>query len=89
MTSALGFWSKSALIPPMLRRSATSIVSEAGKAVYSVEYDEPQPQVDFAFGFLIVKPPPVMVSMKSTSAFFRYWTLIGSTNSLTPCDSKA
>ena len=63
-------------------------VSEAGEAVYSVENDEPQPQVDFAFGFLIVKPPPVIVSMKSTSAFFSYWMLIGSTNSLMPCDSK-
>ena len=26
------------------------------------ENDEPQPQVDVAFGFLIVKPPPVTVS---------------------------
>ena len=33
--------------------------------------DEPQPQVDVAFGFLIVKPPPVIVSTKSTSAPFR------------------
>ncbi len=33
--------------------------------------DDPQPQVDFAFGFLMVKPPPVMVSTKSTSAPFR------------------
>jgi hypothetical protein len=33
--------------------------------------DWPQPQVDVAFGFLIVKPPPVMVSTKSTSAPFR------------------
>ena len=30
--------------------------------------EEPQPQVDFAFGFLIVKPPPVTLSTKSTSA---------------------
>ena len=56
--------------------------------VYSVEKDDPQPHVDLAFGFLMVKPPPVMVSMKSTSAFFRYWMLIGSTNSLMPWDSK-
>ena len=33
--------------------------------------DWPQPQVEVAFGFLIVKPPPVMVSTKSTSAPFR------------------
>ena len=38
---------------------------------YSVENDEPQPQVEVAFGFLIVKPPPVTVSTKSTSAPFR------------------
>ena len=35
------------------------------------ENDEPQPQVEVAFGFLIVNPPPVMVSTKSTSAPFR------------------
>src|SRR6185312_13941965 len=50
--------------------------------------DDPQPQVDFALGFLMVKPPPVIVSTKSTSAPFRYRTLIGSTNSFTPCDSN-
>ena len=33
--------------------------------------DEPQPHVDVAFGFLIVNPPPVTVSTKSTSAPFR------------------
>ena len=33
--------------------------------------DEPQPQVDVAFGFLMVKPPPVTVSTKSTSAPLR------------------
>ena len=33
--------------------------------------DDPQPQVELAFGFLMVKPPPVMVSTKSTSAPFR------------------
>ena len=33
--------------------------------------DKPQPQVDLAFGFLIVKPPPVRLSTKSTSAPFR------------------
>src|SRR5947207_14764503 len=49
--------------------------------------DEPQPQVDFAFGFLIVKPPPVTLSTKSTSAPRRYRALIGSTSSLTPFDS--
>ena len=30
--------------------------------------DWPQPQVEVAFGFLMVKPPPVTVSTKSTSA---------------------
>ena len=35
------------------------------------ENEEPQPQVEVAFGFLIVKPPPVMVSTKSTSAPLR------------------
>ncbi len=30
--------------------------------------DDPQPQVDFAFGFLMVKPPPIVLSTKSTSA---------------------
>ena len=30
------------------------------------ENDDPQPQVDLAFGFLMVKPPPVTVSTKST-----------------------
>jgi hypothetical protein len=56
--------------------------------VYSVEKDDPQPHVDLAFGFLMVNPPPVMVSTKSTSAPFRYWMLVGSTNSLMPCDSN-
>src|SRR3989454_4735521 len=55
---------------------------------YSTENDWPQPQVDVAFGFLMVKPPPVTVSTKSTSAPFRYRMLIGSMNSLTPCDSN-
>src|SRR4029077_5404382 len=45
---------------------------------YSTEKDCPQPHVDVAFGFLIVKPPPVMVSTKSTSAPLRYRMLIGS-----------
>jgi hypothetical protein len=44
---------------------------------HSVEKDDPQPQVDLAFGFLNVNPPPVIVSTKPTSAFFRYWILIG------------
>src|SRR4029450_1944749 len=55
---------------------------------HSVENDWPQPQVDVAFGFLIVKPPPVIVSTKSTSAPFRYRMLMGSMNSFTPCDSN-
>ena len=32
--------------------------------------DEPHPQVDLAFGFLMVKPPPMLLSTKSTSAPF-------------------
>src|SRR5205814_6887328 len=55
---------------------------------HSVENDEPHPHVDVAFGFLIVNPPPVTVSTKSTSAPFKYRMLIGSTNSFTPCDSN-
>ena len=38
---------------------------------YSTEKDWPHPQVDVAIGFLIVKPPPVIVSTKSTSAPLR------------------
>src|ERR1051326_7437040 len=34
-------------------------------AVYTLK-DWPHPHVDVAFGFLIVKPPPVTVSTKST-----------------------
>src|SRR3954471_9327328 len=60
---------------------------EVQSALYSTENDWPQPQVDLAFGFLIVKPPPVMVSTKSTSAPPRSRTLIVSSNSLTPLDS--
>jgi len=33
--------------------------------------DEPQPPVDFALGFLLVKPPTMLLSTKSTSAPFR------------------
>ena len=33
--------------------------------------DDPHPQVEIAFGFLMVKPPPVTVSTKSTSAPLR------------------
>ena len=45
---------------------------------YSTENDCPQPQVEVAFGFLMVNPPPVTVSTKSTSAPFKYRMLIGS-----------
>src|SRR6202007_1123776 len=55
---------------------------------YSVENEDPQPQVEVAFGFLMVKPPPVTVSTKSTSAPARYRMLMGSTNSCPPFDSK-
>ena len=41
---------------------------EIQRDLYSTENDWPQPQVDLAFGFLMVKPPPVTVSTKSTSA---------------------
>ena len=34
--------------------------------------DDPQPQVDLAFGFLMVNPPPMLLSTKSTSAPCRY-----------------
>jgi len=79
-------------VEPMGRRLSRSwricgLTRSLGR-VYSVEKDDPQPHVDLAFGFLMVNPPPVMVSTKSTSAFFRYWMLIGSTNSLMPWDSK-
>src|SRR6185436_7273041 len=60
----------------------------ANRERQSTENDEPQPQVDVAWGFLIVNPPPVTVSTKSTSAPVRYRMLIGSTNSFTPCDSN-
>jgi hypothetical protein len=36
---------------------------------------------------LIVNPPPVLLSSKSTSAPVRYRALIGSTSSFTPFDS--
>ena len=36
---------------------------ETSKCVYSTVNEDPQPQVEVAFGFLIVKPPPVTVSM--------------------------
>ena len=50
---------------------AVAIVrSPPGVSAYALN-DWPQPQVDVAFGFLMVKPPPVMVSTKSTSAPFR------------------
>src|SRR5688572_2904075 len=50
--------------------------------------DEPQPQVDLAFGFLMVNPPPMLLSTKSTSAPLRYRRLIGSTSSRTPFTSN-
>src|SRR4051812_274242 len=55
---------------------------------YLVLNDWPHRHVDTAFGFLIVKPPPVTVSRKSTCAPPRYRTLMGSTYSLTPFDSN-
>src|SRR5262245_33586619 len=70
-------------LPDGSRRAAPGSLT-----VYSTENDWPQPQVEVAFGFLIVKPPPVIVSTKSTSAPLRYRMLIGSTNSFTPCDSN-
>ena len=48
--------------------------TQAGKIQgerYSTLNDDPQPQVDVALGFLMVNPPPVTVSTKSTSAPFR------------------
>src|SRR5712691_12965055 len=78
------------------QESLSSIPSDAHRlgeakrciSLYSVEKEDPQPQVDLAFGFLIVNPPPVIVSTKSTSAPLRYRMLIGSMNSFTPCDSN-
>ena len=43
-------------------------LTNSGAASYSTLNELPQPQVDVAFGFLMVKPPPVIVSTKSTSA---------------------
>ena len=37
-----------------------------------------------AFGFLMVNPPPVTLSTKSTSAPSRYRALMGSMNNFTP-----
>src|SRR5437660_9034460 len=70
------------------RLRVDAAVGAGATANYSTLKLEPQPQVDVAFGFLIVKPPPVIVSTKSTSAPFRYRMLIGSTNSFTPFDSN-
>ena len=50
------------------------------------EYECGQPQVEVAFGFLMVNPPPVTVSTKSTSAPLRYRMLMGSTYRVTPFD---
>ena len=48
-----------------------TIHSSIVNSSYSTEKDWPHPQVDVAIGFLIVKPPPVIVSTKSTSAPLR------------------
>ena len=52
-----------------LRRRQRAVGSgRVNVKVDQIENDEPQPQVDLAFGFLMVKPPPVTLSTKSTSA---------------------
>ena len=58
-----GIWSQ-------LPRDSASFGATAALRRYT-ENDEPHPQVDFAFGFLIVNPPPVTLSTKSTSAALR------------------
>jgi hypothetical protein len=40
------------------------------RRLYSVENDDPQPQVDTALGFLMVNPRPRHRLEQSTSAFF-------------------
>ena len=50
-------------------RSSQSAQAPAGRhPACQTLNDEPHPQVDTALGFLMVKPPPVTVSTKSTSA---------------------
>ena len=44
---------------------------DAGRARSQALNELPHPHVDVAFGFLIVNPPPVTVSTKSTSAPLR------------------
>ena len=39
-----------------------SIAPDGGSWDYELK-EEPQPQVDFAFGFLIAKPPPIKSSL--------------------------
>src|SRR5206468_3331634 len=48
--------------------------------------DLPQPQLCRALGLEILKPPPVRLSLKSTTAPRTYWALNGSTATSTPED---
>jgi len=48
-----------------------SLTFDAGRARSQALNDCPHPHVDVAFGFLMVNPPPVTVSTKSTSAPLR------------------
>ena len=49
--------------------------------------DFPQPQLCFALGLEILKPPPVSAALKSTTVPRRYCALKASTRTVTPCCS--
>ncbi len=51
--------------------------------------DLPQPQLSFAFGLVILKPPPVSASLKSTTVPRRYCALMASTRTVTPSCTDA
>src|SRR5688572_1599955 len=59
-------WRQSAEIREGTHEATLTFLSEG----YTLN-DDPHPHVDVAFGFLIVNPPPVTVSTKSTSAPLR------------------
>ena len=51
--------------------------------------DLPQPQLSFAFGFVILKPPAVSASLKSTTVPRRKFALMASTKTVTPSCAEA
>ena len=55
---------------PMLLNELGSRGNRHSSGIAQALNDEPHPQVDLAFGFLMVKPPPMVLSTKSTSAPF-------------------